>query len=246
MKEVQAMEPFLWIKEETDSLDENKERVGNFVSHCVPKRYEAYCKLLHPMYADANVTDRSVMRDESDDRVEDQARVQGERVLYKDLAKECGMQYTREISSGTFWRAFGHHFPRNLIGAEEGNIDEETCRRIMELLTPFTGNQPCYFHYFFLKASDWTDLNIDGKLFTGKLKEAQLLYKNESVDGAPTYWWPEDKSWCVCTDYDLTFTLIGGTREIVDKFLADDFLECIEVESNTRIDYKADENNLPT
>lgn len=26
----------------------------------------------------------------------------------------------------------------------------------------------------------------------------------------PEYWWPTDCSWCLCSDYDLMFTVVGG------------------------------------
>ncbi|WCN39389.1 hypothetical protein [Aneurinibacillus uraniidurans] len=243
MNEVKSLEHYKWIAEETDKLEAmSKDWNGNFVSCCIPKRYEAYCKLLHPLYTDKLVIDKSIMWNSDN---ENEEFIQGGRISYKDLAKEYGLQYTKEISIKTIWRACGQKFSRYLSGAEEGNIDVDTCKRIIELLLPFTKNQQCYFYYYFLKTNDWTeDINTDGKLFKGNLEDVLRFYQYENVNGSPTYWWAEDKSWCVCTDYDLTFTLIGGTKAMIDSFLVDNFLECIEVNANTRIDYKADEQNL--
>ena len=50
------------------------------------------------------------------------------------------------------------------------------------------------------------------------------------------YWWPSDQSWCVCSDYDLPFTIIGGRPNLVSALLQDKVLECIQVTPQTRID----------
>jgi len=50
----------------------------------------------------------------------------------------------------------------------------------------------------------------------------------------------------LCTDYDLDFSLIGGNKEIIDVILSNSELECIEVDINTRIDYRADWRNVPS
>jgi len=195
----------------------------------------SYCILFMLM---RNVKDKSIMWDDTHD-YED--FIKGERVLYKDLAKELGVKYTKEIGTRTFWQALGKRYPRYLSRLEEGNIeDETTCRKIIELLKPFTGSQKCFFHYHFLKCKVWTG---DDKLFVGNLEDVLSLYTNPSINGSPTYWWAEDKSWCICTDYDLDFILIGATREIINTFLTDDFLECLEVDKSTRVDCKADNNN---
>lgn len=240
MKELNSLEPYKWIENETAQVEGiSPNWNGNFVSHCVPKRYEAYCKILYPIYADANIKDKSIMRDDND---EEDDFVYGQRIFYKDLAKELGLQYTKGIDIGTFWRAWGEHYPRYLSYVEEGHIDETSCPKIIELLKPFTANQECYFYYYFLATKDWKS----DKLFKGNLDEVLSFYSHPNLRFSPTYWWVEDKSWCLCTDHDLDFTLIGGNRELINKFLQDDFLECIEVDLTTRVDYKADENNKPS
>jgi len=44
-------------------------------------------------------------------------------------------------------------------------------------------------------------------------------------------------------DYELDFMLVGGSMELINDLLNDDYLECIAVGSSTRIDYKADINS---
>jgi hypothetical protein len=45
-----------------------------------------------------------------------------------------------------------------------------------------------------------------------------------------------DHSWCVCSDYDLTFTIVAGSKELVSRVLNDVTLEAIQVTPQTRID----------
>ena len=56
----------------------------------------------------------------------------------------------------------------------------------------------------------------------------------------PTHWFPEDLSWLVCSDYDLTFSLVGGSEHLVQQLLDHPTLECVRVAPNTRVDWKAD------
>jgi hypothetical protein len=105
LNEVKCLEHYNWIIDETDKTEAmSKDWKGNFVSHCVPKRYEAYCKLLHPLYTDKCVTDKSIMWNNNNETEE---FIQGQRIFYKDLAKEYGLQYTKEINTQTIWCACG-------------------------------------------------------------------------------------------------------------------------------------------
>ena len=41
---------------------------------------------------------------------------------------------------------------------------------------------------------------------------------------------------CVCSNYDLGFTIVGGDADLIDRLLRSDVLECIEVTPETRAD----------
>ncbi|HEY4554219.1 MAG TPA: hypothetical protein VIG80_13595 [Bacillaceae bacterium] len=237
-----SLEPFQWIKEERESYTEDPSLwKGNFVSHCIPDRFEAYCKILHPFRRDLSITDESLTYEQSPEIEE---YLLGEALTSRELAKKYHLDYTKEISTDTFIRACGGSLPRYLVGCDHGSMDMETMIQIVKTLTSFKKeNQLCYFHYYFAKTKDIT-LGRD-QLFLGKLEDVILLFDKDGLWGSPTYWWPEDKSWCLCTSYHLDFTLFGGNREMAEGLLSNQELECIEVSAETRIDYLADENNLP-
>lgn len=240
MKKV-PIEHYTWIIEETDKLENNSSHwKGNFVSHCVPKRYTHYCKILHPMYRDKRIIDeRLLWRETADDEEIDI----GDRLRYRELASKYNVKYTKEISTATFVRACYGSLPRYLISSDEGNMEIELVKHIVDELKPFMNNKKCFFYYYLLKTNDWSG---DDVLFHGELEDVISLYNHDGLRGSPTYWWAEDKSWCLCTDYDLDFSLFGGSKEIVKRLVSSEHIECIEVDLQTRIDYKADENNLPT
>jgi hypothetical protein len=76
-------------------------------------------------------------------------------------------------------------------------------------------------------------------LFHGVLHELGAFLKEKAYQITPEYWWPPNNDWCVCSDYDLKFTVVGGSRELIANLLKNDVLECLEVQSHTRIDYLA-------
>ena len=51
--------------------------------------------------------------------------------------------------------------------------------------------------------------------FCGTLDELPTFLAGGKYQFTPEYWWPADHSWCVCSDYDLTFTIVAGSKELV-------------------------------
>lgn len=236
----ESLEFFDWIKLNIDKLESDSAQwKGNFVSHCLPKSYSLYCKILNPIYRDKMISNEKLLWREC--QGEQKIKI-GERLLYKDLANKYNVKFTKEISTNTFSQIYGS-LPRYIIASDEGNMEINLVEELVKILKPLTDEQKCYFHYYFLKTEDWYGGDL---LFSGKLEDVFNLYDLNGLRGSPTYWWAEDKSWCLCTDYDLDFSLIGGNKKIIDELLSNTELECIEVDINTRIDHRADWKNIPT
>ena len=115
----------------------------------------------------------------------------------------------------------------------------EVVRSIATARSDFGAEQLCYFHYDLIATLGYeSDL-----LFEGKLIDVFATYNLESVHGSPTQWWPEDRGWFVCSDWDLTFTLVGGSEEIIDELISNLDLEAVRVEPTFRIDNQSDQIN---
>ncbi|WP_079480285.1 hypothetical protein [Halobacillus salinus] len=200
------------------------------VQKVMPVIYERYCKVMNPAYLDQEAPEG--YRFWSDHSVEDDPSfVLGEELTFQEIAKRYDIPYTNEISTAAIARYLGG-IPRELVTPEEGNIDEKVLPKVVELVRSFT-NGPLFFHYDLLSLKG--DFMKDyGRYFKGELDDVYKFTEDDRVLGSPTYWWPEDRSWCIYTDEDLCYTIIGGSNSLVDSLLASD-LEVIEVNPQTSL-----------
>ena len=239
---------------------------GNVVAQCIPRVFPAYCKLFHPIHEDASIRSHDVTWDEekranpapvenepgkkalaailSDSvlvgRCSGVEETQDARVLWHTLAERQGLVFHPEFNPESFRKAFETgSWPRYLFGPAEGTLDRKTCEALISVLKPFSHAQTIYFRF-----SDYL-INDLPHLYSGDLGDLTAFLTKPHFGGTPECWWPEDRSWCVFTDWDLTFTLIGGSKALVETCIAHPMLECIVVKPETRIDYRADEINLP-
>lgn len=99
-------------------------------------------------------------------------------------------------------------------------------------LHSLAGSQNCFSRFSEI-AFIATDKPVQ---FWGPLEELSVFLTNGTYQFTPEYWWPADHSWCVCSDYDLTFTIVAGSQELVSRVLNDITLEALQVTPQTRID----------
>jgi hypothetical protein len=60
------------------------------------------------------------------------------------------------------------------------------------------------------------------------LRGPLTMYSQFSDD--PSYWWPDDRSWCLCTDTDFKWSYLAGSRECVDEVLAQPIMDAAETQ----------------
>lgn len=128
-------------------------------------------------------------------------------------------------------------WPRRLFGPAEGTLDPDHALRVAAILHNRTPG-PCNFTYFPVA---YNDMDNPFSLRAALIEMPAIL--DLDVWTTPEYWWPEDKTWCVCTDYDLEFTLVGGDDQLIDAIVGDDLMEAIEVRPEHRVDKYADSLN---
>ena len=149
------------------------------------------------------------------------------------------MPFVPTLSAASFTRQFpGGSWPRHLVGPDEGNLVGSERDALVSVLRGHTNTDRIFFRFSFLATTDWRG---DDKVFEGTLDEVELFPDDGlGVRCMPTHWFPEDLSWLVCSDYDLTFSLVGGSEHLVQQLLDHPTLECVRVAPNTRVDWKAD------
>jgi len=236
-----------------DWIAQNLDRDGFAVSRLLPPVFAAYRKILHAIHVDLSVSDRSLSWDEAaratiwvdrssaPDVTKDIVRdlvsggtvVRGvpdgpfprARILWRELAAQYAVNFTPQITDEAFTQVFpGRSWPRYLAGPYEGTLDEESCRRLIEILTPLTGTQKCFFYYDLIATR-----SLETRLYSGRLDEVLSTFQIEGAHGTPSYWWPEDRTWCVCTDSDLTYTILGGSGDLTRVVDGDAILESVRL-----------------
>lgn len=269
MQKLDDHTPHDWIAEATKSTQrwpKFKKNVGVTVSSCVPPSYEAYAKILHPIYANhgagpgmwwADMRPRRsvkeflkglIGRGDPWERITREATLvsrsagddeRQERLTWKEVADAMGVTYHAQMTTDSFTTSERHSWPAQYFSPDEGDLGAEFTLRLADLLDK---EQQCYFHYDLISGHD-EDWEGD-TLYLGTLEELPA-WLAEHDHKSPTTWWPEDRSWCVYTDEDLTFTLVGGARDLIDRILSDDVLEAFESAPTHRVDNYADTINGP-
>ena len=230
------------------------------VSNCLPTGFPTYSKLFHPIYIDPTISDPSVSWHQAADpdqmfvgiraggtlvRESSHGRTKGERIRWQQLSKKCGVAFHPETSDRTFAKAFPDgSWPRSLLGPDEGTLDQETCNALIAIMLQRVGNMPCFFYYSGLSVAFGPDGYLP-HLYVGTLPDVLAFFDSDDVNASPEFWWPENREWCVCTDWDLSFTLIGGSRDLAAALSDDPFLEILPVSTETRVDCRSDEPSVP-
>jgi hypothetical protein len=183
------------------------------VVRCVPEGFAAYAKIFHPIF-DGPSKDK--------------------RVPWCELAERSGIEFHPGIDARFFCEGLAEPvWPKHLT--RPGRLDPVTCRVLADILAPFTLNQRCWFYY------GGPSINpFEERLYSGELEDAMSVLEEPGVTSLPEYWWPEDRAWCVNSDDDFSFTLIGGSADMIRRSLDSGELEAVSVTPNTRIDWFSD------
>ena len=253
LKQLDDLSPTEWIEKSKKPVTEAYKPVR--VQNCLPSVFAAYCKLFHPIYLDPEVRDHSVSWHKAESqnvdsvgvrsggalvRESSHGRMKGDRVRWSELANRHGLTFHPEINVESFTRAFADRsWPRYLLGPDEGTLDNATCDALVSGLSPHVGATRCYFYYSGLSVAGYAP-----QLYRGSLADVHGFLEMDHVNASPEYWWPEDHEWCIHTDWDLPFTLIGGSQAIVDAVANHPLLEMQPVTLMSRVDYQADQLNI--
>ena len=157
----------------------------------------------------------------------------GDRIRWKELAEFLNVPFTPEICAEWFRQKLEDPWcwSRFLCGSIDGRRKE--CIALVSILTRVTNDSDCFFRFsdipFYVKARE-----NEPKSFTGRLNEVCAFQQDKKLDFE--YWWPPDHSWCVCSDYDLSVTIVAGNEQLTSALLANDILECIQATAQTRVD----------
>jgi hypothetical protein len=219
---------------------------GISVSGLIPEKFESYAKILHTVEVnyqniDAPLTEReneilNIPKCKELRSFVERLRVErlSARIRWKTLAQLLGVPFQTEICHEWFRATMDEPgcWPRFLVGPSEGYLNAEELPEVVSILSHFTDSQDCFFRFSEI-AFIATAKQI---LFRGGLDELSQFLTEERYQLTPEYWWPSDHSWCLCSDYDLDFTFVGGPKELISTLLNNTTLEVLEVTTEARVD----------
>lgn len=121
-------------------------------------------------------------------------------------------------------------WPLGVIPPTEGSLDRETWTRLIGILadhSPAGPDTPClaYCNPLTLGVADFDNLHVRA----GRLGDAEILYDDPGTDFSPSNLWAEDRSWCLCTDYDLWATKVAGPSALIEALLSDFEIEAVRL-----------------
>lgn len=240
--------------------------IGITVASCVPPIYPAYLKIFHSIFKDTSISDLQITWDEWEKsgagKVETAYREATpetptlmdatvvfsaalsfgpafRRVKWSTLAERHGLLFHPEFNANSFRVIFPRSWPRYLHGPAEGYLELNAYTRLTKALSRFIEPQ-----FVYVKMPDmWKAADDAPRVFRGAIHEVVEFLREAAPNQSPEYVWPEDRSWCVNSDYDLNFTLVGGASELIAVLIREDELESIEISQEMRVDYLADTLN---
>jgi hypothetical protein len=181
------------------------------VSMTAPQGFEAYARILFPFAGEDIETDGTVTSQEHITWTETARR--NRRVAHALMEQET-----------------------ILAPGQEATCLNELADEQFDALLPILTRHTSSAHGWFLLWDGFGDLNQD--VFGSQpkvshpmrdfylLSGTQASYRNLPHD--PNYWWPDDRSWCLCTDTDFYWAYIAGSEDCVSDVLSVPELDAYE------------------
>ncbi|MFF3013764.1 hypothetical protein [Streptomyces sp. NPDC057939] len=122
-------------------------------------------------------------------------------------------------------------WPVGITSPSEGSLDRSDWNRLVEILiehSPQGAGSRCLAYYTPLGqgAEDFDNLHVRA----GRLADAKVLYDHPEEDAwTPSNLWADDRSWVLCTDYDLRATKVAGPAPLVEALLTDSEIEAVRL-----------------
>lgn len=80
-------------------------------------------------------------------------------------------------------------------------------------------------------------------LLSGPIEGASESLGRWRWEQSANLWWPEDRSWCVATEIDFSWTYVGGDETLIEELLAIPMVEAMRAEVTHGVTWDSDHLN---
>jgi len=180
---------------------------------CCPLIFKSYAIILHPFWINWKVKE---LVESGLTITEEQTSVEDfQRVSWMDLFKLFNRDFDFKSANQTMLEIqkeiYKKEWPAYFGYPDEGDCDSPELKFVLNTLIDLYGNQSVNYYYCLLKTVEWDEEII----YNGTLTEFDNLNNKGDIRDNPTAIFPDDQSWCIVSDYDLPFTYIGGSKELI-------------------------------
>jgi len=226
------------------------------VAGLVGDEFPAYCKIFHPcvelLLEPAVLAGYARAASQGDRQDYDGIWLARRRLLggETDVSIPYRRLRIRDLAA-RFHRPFGADFsvfsiadqlPLNIALPEEGVLPKQIAARLIQILRAIRDNWDCFFMWTLTPPNLGDDVPGVANVYRGDIDDLLAYMSQLTPEGGktlPEFWWPDDRAWAVCTNTDLTFSVMGGSQQLIARVLADPEIEAIRVRSETRVDERA-------
>jgi len=181
-----------------------------------PRGYEAYARIFFPYRRTG---------------VDDEGEWYEEHVRWADLAIENDRTVHALMEQETISR------PPTGDPKEDGQWSWNLSPSQFEALSPVLARHTSSTNGWFLLWEGFGDLNEE--VFNDRVPKVSHAMRNfyllrgpldsyAHFSNDPSYWWPDDRGWCMCTDTDFYWSYLAGSRECIDEVLALPIMDAVE------------------
>ena len=184
-----------------------------FLRLTLPNNYESYAIALHSFWINHNIPKDKVITNELSN--EEFPEKDFSAVTWKDFYERKNLKFNlnKAILNSVEHNQTYEKQLNNELYPSEGSMDEEQIINLVEIVKEIYGNQEIELFYTFLATKDWKK-NL---IYNGKISELPKLLKEENLRLTPSLIYPKERNWVVNTDYDLSFSTIGGESKFISK-----------------------------
>jgi len=212
------IKPYATIIGEKGNIDE-KLRKSNppkyFLRSTLPDNFQEYAIALHSYWINYNIPKNEIKENQNEQleiSEDDYTRINWPE-FYE--FKNINFDFNEAILASVEWKRPFEKQLNNELYPAEGSMDIKHLQDLVEIVTEFYGNQEIELFFIIYATNNWKkDLRYKGEI-NGLLE----LLDGKNIRLTPSLIYPTEKNWVINTDYDLSFTSIGGESKFISELV---------------------------